>query len=613
MPVYRSKTTTSGRNMAGARALWRATGMKDGDFEKPIIAVVNSFTQFVPGHVHLKDMGQLVAREIEEAGGVAKEFNTIAVDDGIAMGHDGMLYSLPSRDIIADSVEYMVNAHCADAMVCISNCDKITPGMLMAALRLNIPVVFVSGGPMEAGKTKLSEHKLDLVDAMVIAVDDSASDEKVAEYERSACPTCGSCSGMFTANSMNCLTEALGLSLPGNGSMLATHADRKKLFLEAGRRIVELAKRYYEEDDDSVLPRSIASYDAFKNAMALDIAMGGSTNTILHLLAAAQEAELDFTLKDIDKLSREVPQLCKVAPNTPLYHMEDVHRAGGVFAILGELHRAGLLEPNLPTVHASTMGAAVAQWDIMSTDNDAVKNFFKAGPAGIPTQTAFSQDTRWGSLDADRENGCIRNLENAFSTEGGLAVLFGNIAEDGCVVKTSGVDESILVFEGPAHICESQEGAVDDILHDRVKAGDVVIVRYEGPKGGPGMQEMLYPTSYIKSKGLGKVCALLTDGRFSGGTSGLSIGHASPEAAAGGAIGLVEQGDIIRIDIPNRGINVLIDEGELNKRRKAMDAKGADGWKPVNERPRKVSAALKAYAKMVTSADKGAVRDINQL
>ncbi|WP_339677684.1 dihydroxy-acid dehydratase [uncultured Zhongshania sp.] len=613
MPVYRSKTTTSGRNMAGARALWRATGMKDGDFEKPIIAVVNSFTQFVPGHVHLKDMGQLVAREIEEAGGVAKEFNTIAVDDGIAMGHDGMLYSLPSRDIIADSVEYMVNAHCADAMVCISNCDKITPGMLMAALRLNIPVVFVSGGPMEAGKTKLSEHKLDLVDAMVIAVDDSATDEKVAEYERSACPTCGSCSGMFTANSMNCLTEALGLSLPGNGSMLATHADRKKLFLEAGRRIVELAKRYYEEDDDSVLPRSIASYDAFKNAMALDIAMGGSTNTILHLLAAAQEAELDFTLKDIDKLSREVPQLCKVAPNTPLYHMEDVHRAGGVFAILGELHRAGLLEPNLPTVHASTMGAAVAQWDIMSTDNDAVKNFFKAGPAGIPTQTAFSQDTRWGSLDADRENGCIRNLENAFSTEGGLAVLFGNIAEDGCVVKTSGVDESILVFEGPAHICESQEGAVDDILHDRVKAGDVVIVRYEGPKGGPGMQEMLYPTSYIKSKGLGKVCALLTDGRFSGGTSGLSIGHASPEAAAGGAIGLVEQGDIIRIDIPNRGINVLIDEGELNKRRKAMDAKGADGWKPVNERPRKVSAALKAYAKMVTSADKGAVRDINQL
>ena len=613
MPVYRSKTTTAGRNMAGARALWRATGMKDGDFEKPIVAVVNSFTQFVPGHVHLKDMGQLVAREIEEAGGVAKEFNTIAVDDGIAMGHDGMLYSLPSRDIIADSVEYMVNAHCADAMVCISNCDKITPGMLMAALRLNIPVVFVSGGPMEAGKTKLSEHKLDLVDAMVIAVDDAASDEKVAEYERSACPTCGSCSGMFTANSMNCLTEALGLSLPGNGSMLATHADRKKLFLEAGRRIVELAKRYYEEDDASVLPRNIASYSAFKNAMALDIAMGGSTNTILHLLAAAQEAELNFTLKDIDKLSREIPQLCKVAPNTPLYHMEDVHRAGGVFAILGELDRAGLLETDIPTVHASTMGAAVAQWDIMNTDNDAVKNFFKAGPAGIPTQTAFSQDTRWGSLDADRENGCIRTIEHAFSLEGGLAVLYGNIAEDGCVVKTSGVDESILVFEGPAHICESQEGAVDDILNDHVKAGDVVIVRYEGPKGGPGMQEMLYPTSYIKSKGLGKACALLTDGRFSGGTSGLSIGHASPEAAAGGAIGLVEQGDIIRIDIPNRSINVLVDEGELNKRRKAMDAKGADGWKPEKERPRKVSAALKAYAKMVTSADTGAVRDISQL
>jgi dihydroxy-acid dehydratase len=599
--------------MAGARALWRATGMKDGDFEKPIIAVVNSFTQFVPGHVHLKDMGQLVAREIEEAGGVAKEFNTIAVDDGIAMGHDGMLYSLPSRDIIADSVEYMVNAHCADAMVCISNCDKITPGMLNAALRLNIPVIFVSGGPMEAGKTKLSEHKLDLVDAMVIAVDDTASDEKVAEYERSACPTCGSCSGMFTANSMNCLTEALGLSLPGNGSMLATHADRKKLFLEAGRRIVELSRRHYEEDDYTVLPRHIASYSAFSNAMALDIAMGGSTNTILHLLAAAQEAELDFTLKDIDALSRKVPQLCKVAPNTPLYHMEDVHRAGGVMAILGELDRAELLDTSLPTVHASTMAAALAQWDIMSTDNDAVKNFFKAGPAGIPTQTAFSQDTRWSSLDADRENGCIRNLEHAFSLEGGLAVLYGNIAVDGCVVKTSGVDESILVFEGPAHICESQEGAVDDILNDRVKAGDVVIVRYEGPKGGPGMQEMLYPTSYIKSKGLGKVCALLTDGRFSGGTSGLSIGHASPEAAAGGAIGLVEQGDIIRIDIPNRGINVLVDEAELNKRRKAMDAKGADGWKPVKERPRKVSAALKAYAKMVTSADKGAVRDISQL
>jgi dihydroxy-acid dehydratase len=613
MPAYRSKTSTAGRNMAGARALWRATGMKDDDFNKPIIAIANSFTQFVPGHVHLKDMGQLVAREIEKVGGVAKEFNTIAVDDGIAMGHDGMLYSLPSRDIIADSVEYMVNAHCADAIVCISNCDKITPGMLMAAMRLNIPVIFVSGGPMEAGKTKLSEHKLDLVDAMVIAVDENADDETVAEYERSACPTCGSCSGMFTANSMNCLTEALGLSLPGNGSLLATHADREKLFLEAGRRIVELAKRYYEEDDDSVLPRNIASRDAFNNAMALDIAMGGSTNTILHLLAAAQEAELDFGMKDIDELSRRVPQLCKVAPNTPLYHMEDVHRAGGVMGILGELARADLLNTGLPTVHASSVASALQTWDIMVTDNDAVRTFYKAGPAGIPTQTAFSQDTRWSSLDADRENGCIRSLDHAFSEEGGLAVLHGNIAEDGCVVKTSGVDESILVFEGPAHICESQEDAVDDILNDRVKAGNVVIVRYEGPKGGPGMQEMLYPTSYIKSKGLGKACALLTDGRFSGGTSGLSIGHASPEAAAGGAIGLVEQGDIIRIDIPARTINVLLDDAELAKRRKAMDAKGSEAWKPLKERPRKVSAALKAYAKMATSADKGAVRDISQL
>ena len=613
MPAYRSKTSTAGRNMAGARALWRATGMKDDDFNKPIIAVANSFTQFVPGHVHLKDMGQLVAREIEKAGGVAKEFNTIAVDDGIAMGHDGMLYSLPSRDIIADSVEYMVNSHCADAIVCISNCDKITPGMLMAAMRLNVPVIFVSGGPMEAGKTKLSENKLDLVDAMVIAVDDSADDETVAEYERSACPTCGSCSGMFTANSMNCLTEALGLSLPGNGSLLATHADREKLFLEAGRRIVELAKRYYEEDDDSVLPRNIANRDAFNNAMALDIAMGGSTNTILHLLAAAQEAELDFGMKDIDELSRRVPQLCKVAPNTPLYHMEDVHRAGGVMGILAELARADLLNTGLPTVHASSLASALQTWDIMVTDNDAVKTFYKAGPAGIPTQTAFSQDTRWPSLDADRENGCIRSLENAFSLEGGLAVLHGNIAEDGCVVKTSGVDESILVFEGPAHICESQEDAVDDILNDRVKAGDVVIVRYEGPKGGPGMQEMLYPTSYIKSKGLGKACALLTDGRFSGGTSGLSIGHVSPEAASGGAIGLVEKGDIIRIDIPARTINVLIDDAELAKRRKAMDAKGDSAWQPVKQRPRKVSAALKAHAKMATSADKGAVRDVNQL
>jgi len=613
MPDYRSKTSTFGRNMAGARSLWRATGMTDDDFGKPIIAVVNSFTQFVPGHVHLKDLGQMVAREIEQAGGVAKEFNTIAIDDGIAMGHDGMLYSLPSRDIIADSVEYMVNAHCADAMVCISNCDKITPGMLMAAMRLNIPVVFVSGGPMEAGKTKLSEHKLDLVDAMVIAVDDEASDEKVAEFERSACPTCGSCSGMFTANSMNCLTEALGLSLPGNGSLLATHADRKELFLEAGRRIVDITKRYYEQDDDSVLPRKVACFKAFENAMSLDIAMGGSTNTILHLLAIAQEGEIDFDMRDIDRLSRQVPQLCKVAPNTPLYHMEDVHRAGGIMAILGELNRAGKLHADLPTVHSATMQQALDQWDIVKTDSDAVKNFYKAGPAGIPTQQAFSQDCRWDSLDDDREGGCIRSLEHAFSLEGGLAVLYGNIALDGCVVKTSGVDESILVFEGPAHICESQDDAVLDILNNRVKAGDVVIVRYEGPRGGPGMQEMLYPTSYIKSKGLGKACALLTDGRFSGGTSGLSIGHVSPEAAAGGAIGLVEQGDLIKIDIPNRSIDVLLSDEVLAQRRTAMEAKGKAAWQPVKERPRKVSAALKAYAKMVTSADTGAIRNIDLL
>ena len=613
MPQYRSKTSTAGRNMAGARALWRATGMKDDDFQKPIIAISNSFTQFVPGHVHLKDMGQLVAREIEKAGGVAKEFNTIAVDDGIAMGHDGMLYSLPSRDLIADSVEYMVNAHCADAIVCISNCDKITPGMLNASMRLNIPVIFVSGGPMEAGKTKLSEHAIDLVDAMVIAVDDSASDEKVAEYERSACPTCGSCSGMFTANSMNCLTEALGLSLPGNGSTLATHADREQLFLQAGRTIVDITKRYYEDDDDSVLPRNIANFKAFENAMSLDIAMGGSTNTILHLLAAAQEAELDFTMKDIDRLSRTIGQFCKVAPNIPDYHMEDVHRAGGIMAILGEMDRAGLIHNDIPTVHSASIADALAKWDVMQTQDEAVKTFFKAGPAGIPTQQAFSQATRYPSLDLDRENGCIRSFEHAYSTEGGLAVLYGNIAEDGCVVKTSGVDESILVFEGCAHICESQDEAVDDILNDRVKAGDVVIVRYEGPKGGPGMQEMLYPTTYIKSKGLGKACALLTDGRFSGGTSGLSIGHASPEAAAGGAIALVEQGDRIKIDIPNRSINVDLSTEQLAERRAAMDAKGIDGWKPVNERPRKVSAALKVYAKMVTSADKGAVRDLSRL
>ncbi|TDK56818.1 dihydroxy-acid dehydratase [Pseudomonas moraviensis] len=606
MPDYRSKTSTHGRNMAGARALWRATGMKDDDFKKPIIAIANSFTQFVPGHVHLKDLGQLVAREIERAGGVAKEFNTIAVDDGIAMGHDGMLYSLPSREIIADSVEYMVNAHCADAIVCISNCDKITPGMLMAALRLNIPVIFVSGGPMEAGKTKLASHGLDLVDAMVIAADSSASDEKVAEYERSACPTCGSCSGMFTANSMNCLTEALGLALPGNGSTLATHSDREQLFLQAGRTIVELCKRYYGENDDSVLPRNIANFKAFENAMMLDIAMGGSTNTILHLLAAAQEAEIDFDLRDIDRLSRSVPQLCKVAPNIQKYHMEDVHRAGGIFSILGSLARGGLLHTDLPTVHSRSMEEAIAKWDITQTSDEAVHHFFKAGPAGIPTQTAFSQSTRWETLDDDRENGCIRSFEHAYSKEGGLAVLYGNIAQDGCVVKTAGVDESIHVFEGNAKIFESQDSAVRGILADEVKEGDIVIIRYEGPKGGPGMQEMLYPTSYLKSKGLGKACALLTDGRFSGGTSGLSIGHASPEAAAGGAIGLVQDGDKVLIDIPNRSINLLVSDEELAARRAEQDKKG---WKPVEVRPRKVTTALKAYALLATSADKGAVRN----
>jgi len=601
MPVYRSKTTTSGRNMAGARALWRATGMKDDDFQKPIIAVANSFTQFVPGHVHLKDMGQLVAREIEKAGGVAKEFNTIAVDDGIA------------SDLIADSVEYMVNAHCADALVCISNCDKITPGMLMAAMRLNIPVIFVSGGPMEAGKTKLSEHKLDLVDAMVIAVDSDASDEKVAEYERSACPTCGSCSGMFTANSMNCLTEALGLSLPGNGTMLATHADRRNLFEEAGHRIVDITKRFYEQDEAHWAPRAIASFEAFENAMTLDIAMGGSSNTILHLLALANEAGVDFTMKDIDRLSRNIPQLCKVAPNSPLYHVEDVHRAGGIFALLGELDRAGLLHNQVHTVHSKTMEEALKTWDIMRSPTPEVMQFYKAGPAGIPTQTAFSQATRWPTLDGDRENGCIRSLEHAFSLEGGLAILYGNIALDGCVVKSAGVDESCLVFEGPAHITESQDEAVKNILDDKVKAGEVVIVRYEGPKGGPGMQEMLYPTSYIKSKGLGKACALLTDGRFSGGTSGLSIGHVSPEAASGGAIGLVENGDIIRIDIPNRTINVLLSDEELATRRVAMDAKGKTAWKPKEYRPRKVTPALKVYAHFATSADKGAVRNLDLL
>ncbi|MET0013147.1 MAG: dihydroxy-acid dehydratase [Sedimenticola sp.] len=615
MPQYRSRTTTHGRNMAGARALWRATGMKNGDFDKPIIAVVNSFTQFVPGHVHLKDMGQMVAREIEAAGGVAKEFNTIAVDDGIAMGHGGMLYSLPSRDIIADSVEYMVNAHCADAMVCISNCDKITPGMLMAALRLNIPAVFVSGGPMEAGKTRLAgkgDVKLDLVDAMISAADPNESDEDVEQIERSACPTCGSCSGMFTANSMNCLTEALGLSLPGNGSLLATHADRRELFLEAGRLSVELAKRYYEQDDESVLPRSVASFEAFENAMSLDIAMGGSTNTVLHLLAAAHEGKVDFTMADIDRLSRKVPNLSKVAPSTQLYHMEDVHRAGGVVSILGELEKGGLIHRDAGTVHSGTIGAAIDKWDITRTGDEKVRNRFLAGPAGVPSQEAFSQDCRWPDLDLDREGGCIRDMEHAYSKDGGLAVLYGNLAELGCIVKTAGVDESILKFSGPARIFESQDAAVEAILKDQIKEGDVVLIRYEGPKGGPGMQEMLYPTSYLKSKGLGKACALITDGRFSGGTSGLSIGHCSPEAAEGGNIGLVEEGDLIEIDIPNRGINVAVSDEELASRRNAMESKGDAAWQPVG-REREVSLALQAYAALTTSAARGAVRDLSQL
>ena len=597
--------------MAGARALWRATGMTDDDFGKPIVAIANSFTQFVPGHVHLKDMGQLVAGAVVAAGGVAKEFNTIAVDDGIAMGHSGMLYSLPSRELIADAVEYMVNAHCADALVCISNCDKITPGMLMAALRLNIPTVFVSGGPMEAGKTKLADgttsgHKLDLIDAMVMAADPNASDEEVAVVERSACPTCGSCSGMFTANSMNCLTEALGLSLPGNGTVLATHADREQLFLQAGRTAVELCHRWYGAEDARALPRGIATFEAFENAMTLDIAMGGSTNTILHLLAAAQEAEIDFGMGDIDRLSKRVPQLCKVAPNSPKYHVEDVHRAGGIMAILGELARGGLLHVDVATVHAGTLGEAIAKWDVATVDDEKVTTFFRAGPAGIPTQVAFSQATRWPTLDVDRAEGCIRSVEHAYSQEGGLAVLAGNIAPDGCVVKTAGVDESVHVFEGRARVYESQDAAVAGILGDEVQPGDVVVIRYEGPKGGPGMQEMLYPTSYLKSKGLGKACALLTDGRFSGGTSGLSIGHASPEAAAGGAIGLVRDGDRIRIDIPARTINLLVADDELAARRAEQDAKG---WKPAQPRARKVSTALKAYALLATSADKGAVRN----
>ncbi|MCF1435131.1 dihydroxy-acid dehydratase [Agrobacterium vitis] len=609
MPAYRSRTTTHGRNMAGARGLWRATGMKDGDFGKPIIAVVNSFTQFVPGHVHLKDLGQLVAREIEAAGGVAKEFNTIAVDDGIAMGHDGMLYSLPSREIIADSVEYMVNAHCADAMVCISNCDKITPGMLMASLRLNIPTVFVSGGPMEAGKVVMHGKKvaLDLVDAMVAAADDKISDEDVATIERSACPTCGSCSGMFTANSMNCLTEALGLSLPGNGSTLATHSDRKRLFVEAGHLIVDITRRYYEQDDENVLPRNIASKQAFENAMALDIAMGGSTNTVLHILAAAYEGEIDFNLDDIDQLSRRVPCLSKVAPAKQDVHMEDVHRAGGIMRILGELDRGGLINRDCPTVHAPTLGDAIDRWDITRTNSESVREFFRAAPGGVPTQVAFSQSSRWHELDMDRENGVIRSVEKPFSKDGGLAVLKGNIALDGCIVKTAGVDESILKFTGPAKVYESQDSAVKAILSNEVVAGDVVVIRYEGPKGGPGMQEMLYPTSYLKSKGLGKVCALITDGRFSGGTSGLSIGHVSPEAANGGTIGLVRNGDTIAIDIPNRTIELMLSEGELAARRVSQDAAG---WKPAEHRKRKVTTALKAYAAFATSADLGAVRKL---
>ncbi|SMB78788.1 dihydroxy-acid dehydratase [Deinococcus hopiensis] len=609
MPTYRSRTTTEGRNMAGARALWRATGMQEGDFQKPIIAVVNSFTQFVPGHVHLKDLGQLVAREIEAAGGVAKEFNTIAVDDGIAMGHDGMLYSLPSRELIADSVEYMVNAHCADAMVCISNCDKITPGMLMAALRLNIPAVFVSGGPMEAGKILLKNtlHSLDLVDAMVMAADDAVSDEQVLDVERSACPTCGSCSGMFTANSMNCLTEALGLSLPGNGSVLATHSDRERLFREAGHLIVDLAKRYYEGNEEGVLPRSIATLAAFENAMTLDIAMGGSTNTVLHLLAAAHEAGVDFTMSDIDRLSRRVPVLCKVAPAKNDVHMEDVHRAGGIMAILGQLERANLLNRDVRFVHATSLTDALERWDVSRTADEKTHEFYRAAPGGIPTQLAFSQSRRYTVLDTDREGGVIRSAEHAFSSDGGLAVLYGNLAEDGCIVKTAGVDESILKFTGTARVFESQDAAVDGILNGDVQAGEVVLIRYEGPRGGPGMQEMLYPTSYLKSRGLGKACALVTDGRFSGGSSGLSIGHVSPEAAEGGTIGLVETGDRIEIDIPGRSIHLAVDDATLAARRQKRDE---DGWHPAEARPRKVTAALRAYASMTTSAARGAVRKI---
>lgn len=617
MPDYRSKLSTHGRNMAGARALWRATGVADEDFGKPIIAIANSFTQFVPGHVHLHDIGQLVAREVEKAGGIAKEFNTIAIDDGIAMGHGGMLYSLPSRDLIADSVEYMVNAHCADAMVCISNCDKITPGMLMAALRLNIPTVFVSGGPMEAGKVIGAVHldntiRLDLIDAMVQAANDKVSDEAVVEVEQRACPTCGSCSGMFTANSMNCLTEALGLSLPGNGSLIATHSERKALFLEAGRLIVSLAKRYYEQNDESVLPRSIATKAAFENAMSLDVAMGGSTNTVLHLLAAATEAGVDFKMADIDRISRQVPCLCKVAPNTHDYYMEDVHRAGGVMAILAELNRANKLNTDVHTVHSGSLKEALEKWDITNPNNSEACERYKAAPGGVRTVAAFSQSAKWETLDTDRVSGCIRDVAHAYSKDGGLAVLFGNLAERGCVVKTAGVDESIWQFKGKARVFESQEAAVNGILGNQIQAGDIVIIRYEGPKGGPGMQEMLYPTSYLKSKGLGKVCALLTDGRFSGGTSGLSIGHASPEAAEGGNIGLVQDGDIVEIDIPARKIHLAISDEELAARRAEMESRGSQAWKP-RQRERQVSAALRAYAAMATSADTGAVRDVSQV
>ncbi len=614
MPAYRSRTSTHGRNMAGARSLWRATGMKDGDFGKPIVAIVNSFTQFVPGHMHLKDLGQMVAREVEAAGGVAKEFHTIAVDDGIAMGHDGMLYSLPSRELIADSVEYMVNAHTADAMICISNCDKITPGMLMAAMRLNIPTIFVSGGPMEAGKVQLGGKvvRTDLIDAMIKAADKTMSDEDVAKIERLACPTCGSCSGMFTANSMNCLAEALGLAFPGNGTLLATHADRKELFLRAGREIVTLCRRYYEQDDASVLPRGIASFDAFENAMSLDVAMGGSTNTVLHLLAIAHEAGVDFTMADIDRISRQVPHLCKLSPSTDVYHIEDCHRAGGIFGILGELDRLGLIHRQVSTIHAQTIGEAIAHWDVKQSEDPAVRRLYLAAPGNVPSGEAFTQDKRYAELDLDRVAGCIRDREHAYSQDGGLAVLFGNLAEDGCIVKTAGVDASILKFTGKVRVFESQEAAVDGILGDKIQAGDVVLIRYEGPKGGPGCQEMLYPTSYLKSRHLGKDCALITDGRFSGGSSGLSIGHVSPEAAEGGAIGLVEEGDTIEIDIPRRSIRLVVSDETLAQRRAAMSAKGEQAWRPA-ARQRVVSTALQAYGLMAASASRGAVRDLGQL